>query len=270
MIKLSNSKLLQIFTKLLILLALAKAISLLVLWYFPSEGVDISIKENYQPMYQTVNFSNMLAKAQRKKEITKSASSNSKNISITSMILNGLYGTNAGGYVIVAMKSSPKDTSIVGVSEEYQGYVLKSILASSAVFLKQNQEYELSLEDVKKSLSVFKVDNSQNNEDVQHNISRKDIERYTKAPESIWKDISIKELKDKNKIIGFKVTGINPNSKFAYLGLKKGDIIIKVNNVALTSYKVAIDIYKNIDKLESVQIVVIREKQEKELVYEIN
>ncbi len=156
------------------------------------------------------------------------------------------------------------------MSEEYQGYVLKSILASSAVFLKQNQEYELSLEDVKKSLSVFKVDNSQNNEDVQHNISRKDIERYTKAPESIWKDISIKELKDKNKIIGFKVTGINPNSKFAYLGLKKGDIIIKVNNVALTSYKVAIDIYKNIDKLESVQIVVIREKQEKELVYEIN
>lgn len=266
MIELSNFKLLQIFTNLLILLALSKAISLVALWYFPSEGVDAVIKENYRPMYQRVDFSNMLAQAHSRKYSIKSGSNSSNNTSITSMILKGLYGTKSRGYVIVAMKSTPKDTSIVGVSEEYQGYVLKSILSSSAIFLKQNKEYVLSLE----YEDSFNSGYSQSDEYLQHNVSRKDIEIYAKDPESIWKDISIVAVKDKNKISGFKVTNINPNSKFASLGLKKGDIITKLNNTPLTSYKEAIDVYKNLDKLHTVQIVLIRENKEKELVYEIN
>jgi type II secretion system protein C len=264
MIKLSNSKLLQIFTNLLILLALSKAISLVALWYFPSEGVDVSIKENYQPTYQRVDFSNMFDKTQGRKNST---SSNQENISITNMVLKGLYGTSSSGYVVVAMKSSPKDTSIVGVKQEYQGYLLKSILASSVVFLKQNKEYVLSLEDAQKSSTAFNADNGG---DLQHYVSRQDIETYTKNPESIWKDISIVEVKDKDKISGFKVTNINSNSKFATLGLKKGDVITKVNNAPLTSYKAAIDVYKNLDKLHTLQIVVTRDEQEKELVYEID
>ena len=268
MIKLSNFKLLQIFTNMLILLALSKAISLVALWYFPSEGVDVVIKENYQPMYQRVDFSNMLAQVQGRKNSIKHGSSSSNNTAITSMLLKGLYGTKSKGYVIVAMKSTPKNTSIIGVSEEYEGYMLKSILASSVVFLKQNKEYILSLEDV----DILKTDNSLSYGYLQHYVSREDIESYVKAPESIWKDISIVAVKDKdkNKILGFKITNINSNSKFASLGLKKGDLITKVNNVQLTSYKDAINVYKNLDNLHTVQIVLIRENQEKELVYEIN
>lgn len=265
MIKLSNAKLLQIFTNLLILLALSKAISLIALWYLPSEGINISIKENYQPIYQRIDFSNMFAPTQSKKNMPTSSSSNPNNISITNMVLKGLYGTGSKGYVVVAMKSSPTLTSIVEVSQEYQGYLLKSISTSSVVFSKENKEYVLIIEEVE-TLPLIR----ENDKDVSHNVSREDINIYSKDPESIWKDISIEEVKDKNKISGFKVTNINAHSKFASLGLKKGDVITKVNNAPLTSYKEAIDVYKNLDTLHTVQIVLIRENQEKELVYEIN
>jgi len=63
---------------------------------------------------------------------------------------------------------------------------------------------------------------------------------------------------------------IDPNSKFATLGLRKGDVIIKANNIPLKSYRDAMNVYKNINKFDAINIVVMRNNQEKELVYEIN
>jgi len=269
MIKLSNSKIISIFTTLLLLLVLAKAISLSLLWYLPSEGVELNIKKNYQPKYQRVNFKNMIKSEVVKTVKTKKAVDSG--ISITSMILKGLYGTKTKGYVIVAMKSSPKKTSIISVGEKYQGYVLKSISLSSAKFTKNGADFILSLKKIKNvnsSISRVKKFNSHVQRD--STVSRGDISYYAKHPNQIWRDISIKELRNGKKIAGFKVTRINPNSRFAKLGLQRGDIIIKANNRKLQSYRDALEIYNNIDKLDAVQIVVLRNNQEVELVYEID
>ena len=69
---------------------------------------------------------------------------------------------------------------------------------------------------------------------------------------------------------GFKVTRVTRGSKIAGLGLLKGDIIIKANNVELKTLKSVTDMYMNIDKIDTMQIVVLRNNQEKELVYEID
>jgi type II secretion system protein C len=101
-------------------------------------------------------------------------------------------------------------------------------------------------------------------------VNKKDISYFATNPREIWKNISIKEVYNGKKIDGFKVMWIKPGSKFAQLGLKKGDIIIKANNKRLTSYKDAIDIYTNISRLKEVQITVLRDNDEKEFIYEIN
>lgn len=265
MIKLSNSKFILVLTKLLILLVIAKAVSLFALWYLPSEGVELSVKENYQPKYQRVDFKNMITKDKSKKSTPIKESGSG--ISITNMILKGLYGTKHKGFVIVAMKSSPKKTSIIGVGESYQGYELKSISLRSAMFNKNGSDFVLSLEKMKNSSAITKVVKPQETSSA---VSRKDISYYAKNPDRIWKDISLKEVMNGKELNGFKVTKIDVNSKFASLGLKRGDIIIKANNVRLKSYRDAIQIYKNIDNLDTVQIVVIRDNHEVELVYEIN
>lgn len=60
MSKLSNSIMLSVFTKLLILLAIAKTLSLALWWFLPADGVELQVQDNYKPKYQRVDFKNML------------------------------------------------------------------------------------------------------------------------------------------------------------------------------------------------------------------
>ena len=276
MIKISNLTLLNILTKLLIIIVVTKSIALGVWWYLPSDGVELSIAKNYKPKYQRVDFKNMIETIVVKKEIVKEVVA--PGINITNMILKGLYGNSSKGFAIVALKSKPRVTTLVGIGEEFSGYILKSIQLKSVTFIKNNKEYTLNLEEIDKKSSITRVQKSKkivskaisNSVDTQKDVSRNDISFYAKNPKQIWRDISIVEVKKAGKIYGFKIRKIKPNSKFASLGLKKGDIIIKANNVDLKSYRDAIQIYKHIDKIDTVQIVVLRNNQEMEFTYEIN
>ncbi|MCX6076229.1 MAG: hypothetical protein NTW78_04995 [Campylobacterales bacterium] len=265
MIKISNSKLLIVFTRVLILLAVAKIISLGMWWYLPSDGIELNVKKNYEPKYQKVDFKNMLSKPKEKGGASNSAAA--ETVSITNMILKGLYARDDMGYIIIALKSDPAKTSIVAIGEVYQGFTLKSIELLSVIFEKNGKDFVLELE---KSANLPLLPALQSDKVVSSEVSRADISLFAKDPKTIWNDISINEVKNGDKIAGFKVTKINPKSKFATLGLMENDLIVKLNNVQLESYKDAIEVYKNIDKIDTIQIVVVRDNQEKELVYEIH
>jgi len=271
MIKFSSSRYLQISIKVLILLLIAKFISLIFWLFLPNDGVEFMQNENYQHKYQKVDFHNMVENSNGllKKEPIKNGSSFT-GLSITNMILKGLYGTSNGGYVIVSLKLSPKSTSIIGVGESFSGFTLKSIRLTGAIFVKDGVEYLLELEKIKKSENFIKGVTSSISMGSSIDVSRNDISFYAKNPKEVWKDISFSEVRNGSSIEGFRVTKINNNSKMATLGLRKGDMIIKANNIELKSYKDILGIYSNIDKLKIIQVVVMRNNQERELVYEIN
>ena len=269
MIKLSNQSIIKKITLLFILLVLAKSISLALWWFLPSEGVNLEEKMSYKPKYQRVDFKNMIKRVNRNRKVVKEKQKTfSSGISITSMILKGLYGSGSHGVAIVARKSSPRKTSLVSVGEDFSGYILKTILKDSVVFSKKNKDYVLKMPVSKASKNISKsfvrsVPHAQN----EKVVSRKDIKYYSKNPNKIWKDISIVQLKNKQ---GFKITSVRRNSKMAALGLQKGDIMIRANNNDLKTYKDAIDLYKEIDKIKTIQLVVLRNNEEKEFIYEIN
>lgn len=274
MIKLSNSYMISVVTKLLVLLVVAKSVSLALWWFLPSDGVELQVQGNYKSKYQRVDFANMIDGIVVEKATTVAANqvSVSNGISIENMILKGLYGSGTKGFAIVVLKSSPKNTSIISVGEEFSGYVLKTILREGVVFTKAGKDYVLFMDNVKEGEAAqinTPVYTPANPED-KKTVSKTDIEFYAKNPNEIWKDISIDEVKVGNEIKGFKVNKINKASKMYQLGIKEGDLIIEVNNVRLKSYKDAIDVYKDINNLSSVQIIVLRDNKEVELVYEIN
>lgn len=139
--KISKSFLLSIFIKLLLLLTIAKSLSLGLWWLLPNDGVEFEEQKSYKPAYQRVDFKNMLSSPSKlKKKQTKISSS------ITKMMLKGLYGKGSKGMAIVALKSSPKKTTILSVSEVYLGYTLKTILKSGVIFRKNSKDYTLSIE----------------------------------------------------------------------------------------------------------------------------
>ena len=267
MSKVSNSYL-SIFVKLLVLLALAKSIALALWWFLPDDGVSLKENVNFNPPYHRIIFRNMLIKSSKSRHvIVKKVDS----IGITSMILKGLYGTKNRGFIIVALKKSARKTTLVSIGEKYAGYTLKSILKDGVLFTKGGKEYMLKIAMPKKKAGVHATITAVAVSDTsEHAVSRNDIKYYEKNPQKIWRDISIMEIKQGNKINGFKVTKVRRGSKMAMLGLKRGDVIIKANNVKLNSYKSVFDIYKHINTIDTLQLVVRRNNEEKELVYEIH
>ena len=267
MSKLSNSYMLGKVVNILIIFAVAKSVSLVFMWFLPGDGVDFEVKHNYRPTYQRVDFKIMLKDAKIVKAKQKSTSQSG--VSITNMILKGLYGNGSEGFAIVALKSSPQKTSIVSVGEEFSGYVLKSILSNGVVFVKMGKEYILRMKSIKTTDNFIKVPDATSNSETK-NVKRGDINLYMNNPKQLWRDVSISPLKEAGVLKGFRVTNIKRDSKISKLGLKVGDIIIRANNMELKSYNDVFKIYNNISKLKVVEIVVLRDDQEKEFVYEID
>ncbi|MDQ7066921.1 MAG: hypothetical protein Q9M40_02345 [Sulfurimonas sp.] len=141
MSKLSKTKIIKIFTTLLILLIIAKLLSLILFLYITSDGVELNAKRSYKAKYQRVDCHNMLLV---REESLKQTKQSVPTYNIDSLLLKGLYGSRFNGYAIVAKKSSPK-TTIVAVGEEFAGYKLKEIFMDYVVFTKAKKEYTLSL-----------------------------------------------------------------------------------------------------------------------------
>ena len=270
--KLSNTKLIATVGKLLVLLLIAKIISLIVWWYLPSEGVELNAKKSYQAKYQRVQFSNMLVYS-KVVDAPVVKKDKSKAYSINSLVLKGLYGSQFHGFAILAKKASPKKTEIIEVGESYQGYKLKEIGLNQVIFTKAGKEYVLALDEGKNKLNavVKKVNkkSTASESDDEKQVTREDIRRYSKNPSQIWKDIAIGPLKKGGKIVGFKIKRIKKDSKMATLGLKKGDVITKANNIKLTSFNDALNLYKKIDTIDTIALTIERNHQEREIIYEI-
>jgi general secretion pathway protein C len=268
MINLSNSYLISLATKILIVFILTKSISLALLLTLPDSGVELNLKQNYKPNYHRIDFKNMVKDT---KEVNMASQKFTSKIgNITNMLLKGIYGTEDMGFAIVAQKSSPKTTKIVEVGEMYLGYKLKSIMAVGVIFIRDSKEYILNFGKPRASKSFITKAKGSSNTGAIKNISRNDIKKYVKNPAKIWKQISIQPLKNGRKLKGFKVTRVLRGSEMAQLGLQKNDIIIKVNNIELNSFKKVTDFYANINKIKEVEIVVLRNNEEKELAYEIH
>lgn len=267
--KLSNTKFIALASKLLILLLIAKIISLALWWYLPSEGIELNAKKSYLAKYQRVDFSNMLIVEKNVNREVTQATTQAYNIS--NMVLKGLYGSRFNGFAIVSKKSSPSQTSIVAVGEIYEGYELKEIELSQVVFTKNAKDYVLKLEssDAKLSGSITKVASEDQEELSQKEVTRTDIKSYSDNPAQIWKEISIMPYKKAGKIVGFEIKNIKKNSKMATLGLKKGDIITGANNVPLSSINDALKLYQNINKIDTLALIIQRNNEEKEIIYEI-
>ncbi len=259
---------------LLALILSAKTISTVLYIYLPSSGVEPSKHYSYAPEYIRVDFSRLLG-IEKYKTTTRSSQRTNTHTNVTSMgdlLLKGLYGNDRYGFAVVAKRSDKDKTTIVSVGEVYDGYKLISIALEHIVFEKNGKKFRLDLEKVNGLQKMVKSakEKKQGASQRAHTVSRSDISYFSSHPKEIWKNISIKELKRNNRLEGFQVAWVRQNSKFSELGLKKKDIIIKVNNKRLKSYKDALDIYSKISKIKELSVVVLRQGEEKELIYEIN
>ena len=261
----SKVAIVSFLTKLIIIVIIGKLLGLLIIWILPNEGVDFYEQKRMLPPYHPYSLDVII----KSKPLTKGSSADIKYIEagVSTMVLKGIYRKKKSGYIIVAMKSSPNKTEILGIGESYGGYTLVAIKPSSAIFERRSINYILKLHSDTPFANGKKYAPFIEGEPYQ--MSRVEIQRYAKNFGQILQDINIIEVKNRGKLKGFKITRIRKNTPFSHLGLRKGDIIIKVNNEPLKSYADALIIYQNINDIKEIELIVLRNNKEKELRYEI-
>jgi general secretion pathway protein C len=260
----SNSTIISVITKLFVLVLVAKIVALLLYIYLPESTQELKLKIDYKPKYHRIDFKNMLSNENKKK--VKKVAEKVHGMTMENMLLKGLYGSKNNAFVIVALKKNPSNTTILSIGEVFQGYTLKTITKNSAIFTKNNKEYILNFGQPNTA-----TDNtSEKGVKKENKVSRKDIKSYAKNTKQLMKDISVKAIKYGQKLKGFKVVKINKKSKIASLGLQEGDLITMINNKELKSYKDVLQIYEQLDSFDYIQLVIIRNNEEMELVYEID
>ncbi|MGM0519368.1 MAG: PDZ domain-containing protein [Campylobacterota bacterium] len=239
--------------------------------YLPKKTVDyVQDNSNNQAFYH-INLNKVFEEKQKKpkkvvrKKVTKK---------INSIVLSAIYAfENETGWIIVSTKSNPRNTKIITVGDRFLDYKLVRLYPKKAIFLQNSVEYEVSLDNKinTKPLSPRSVKPKEVDYSKPVGVSKKYVKKYMKDFDAIWKSIAIKEVVDASKKIkGFKILSIKKNSAFSELGLRRGDVIKKVNNITLKSYADAFNIYNQIDKYDNLQITVERKGKEMEINYEID
>ncbi|MDA3947243.1 MAG: PDZ domain-containing protein [Helicobacteraceae bacterium] len=271
-----NPSLVRFIRNTLMILLVAKALSLVMLWFFQSEGVNYHPNNSKMPEYKRYSVHNIINPTQKPDIQSAEPATDEENAltaygpNISNMILKGLFKRKNGGFVIIALKAQPNDSEVIGIDDVFKGYALKKVLENGAIFSKDGQTFSLYFSEEDQQEYAAPTSNmGQSDDGGIKQVAKSDITHYAKNVNQIWKDISIVEVKENGKITGFKVTRITAGTPFAQLGLRQGDIIIRANNKPMTSYKDAIAIYKGIDKLDALQLIVLRNNQETEIVYEI-
>ncbi len=121
---------------------------------------------------------------------------------------------------------------LVNVGESIQDCELISLHKESADLLCEEQLYTLSL---RNSLGDLSFNNSNVSQEIKQQtviLSKKELKDFVKQRQRLVSEISFLPVVNEEKIIGFSVSKIKPNSTVAELGLFNGDVIIAINGVS--------------------------------------
>lgn len=243
-----------------------------IFFYLPKSGVDFVKNNSLFLDYKKYAFYSTIKNIDKKVD-----DENSKQTiqTLSKYNLKAIYlVSNDVGWITIEEKSG-ENSFILAQGEQIDGYTLFKFYKSYVLFIKDNKEFKLEInEEDSTDLTVVDPSNNQKQEIVIKNngaiISRDYMNFYTSNIDKVWKDIAIDEIKNANKIEGFKITKVTKNSVFEKIGLKDGDIIKSINNNTLTSYSDAMKVYSNIKNTTYFNIEVLRKNEVVELNYEIN
>jgi len=203
--------------------------------------------------------------------------------SIRDITLLAIYHASDATVITIEYKGKSK---VLSKGDEINGFVLEGAGSNFATFSKNSKTYKVDLVKGKHNgKSVSAIQNSavpsasSSSAKVEGEIidagDRKIIDRalldhYAKNMDDIYKNIGIAEVKKGRDLKGFKITFVRKGSPFAKLGVKRDDVIKSINGQEINSYNAAFNMYKNIQNVENVTLVIQRGKEEMELEYEIN
>jgi len=100
-------------------------------------------------------------------------------------------------------------------------------------------------------------------------LSKEDVLQATRNASQIMSDLKIRPNFSGGKMEGFKIDDINEGSIALAMGIKKGDIVKKINGETIDSPKKIFEFYRSLEKSGSIQLEISRGDSTETLTYEI-
>jgi len=263
------NKLIQKLIPYAFILLIAYLISTIIFILLPRNGVDFIDNSTQSLSYKKYDgFYSNAKTIIRKKKV--------KQETLSKYILKAIYSTTLNsGWITIENKQDNK-SYILSQFEEIDGYILTKLYKNYVILEKQAKEYRLDIKQINEKVTynmTSNINNIKENIFVDGNsviVKRDYINSYVNDIDKVWNDISINEIRNDNKIDGFKVVRVAKDSIFGKLGLKKNDIIKSINNNILTSYSDAFKVYNNISNTKYLNLEILRNNEILELNYEID
>jgi type II secretory pathway component PulC len=177
----------------------------------------------------------------------------------------------------VATVKGTRKVVILSTGEKYNGFEFKYARGDTAYFEKNKESYQLVLnvayKDKKNNYNKTsnrrrkkKTNNSysDNEEEKAYTIEKKFVNQYIVHQEQIWREININKTSK-----GYKIYNIKRSSIFSKIGLQNGDIIQEANGKKILNNRDAMLIYQNINKIDYLELKVLRNGQEINLEFNI-
>ncbi|EDP76041.1 type II secretion system protein GspC [Hydrogenivirga sp. 128-5-R1-1] len=173
-----------------------------------------------------------------------------------------LLGTAVGIKSLALIEVDGKSL-IIEEGKEKKGVRLKSVSRNSATVVVGGRVFRLKVERQRGSISVGTHPVSYGDSGLR--ISRREIERITKDPGVMFREIRLVPYVKNGRTEGFIFEWIKPGSLFYKAGLRKGDILVSINNMTIKSGEDAFRILQVLRNEPSLRVVVLRGGQRKEI-----
>ncbi|WP_461829764.1 type II secretion system protein GspC [Aquifex sp.] len=151
--------------------------------------------------------------------------------------------------------------------ESIKGYTLKRVLPNGVLLSAGGKEYFLEFKPKKGKggINTRRVSVSQSAFSKEVVISRREVEAITRDPAKMFTQIRLVPYVKGGKTEGFIFEWVKPGSIFHKLGIRRGDILVSINNMTITSGEDAFRILQMLRNEPNLKIVLIRGGKKEEI-----
>jgi len=263
-------------------------LGMLVSLFLPKQDFSSKsiVEKNTQTTFSVAKAFNLEVKKKIKKHVSKKIATSAEFL-LTEFTINSIF-LSAGEDTVIA--SNPKGGVFLSLNESYKGYKLIQVYPKKAKFRKGINYYWAFLnpddeKEFKKNLhSSSTVTLTNHSSKIRTTTARKMFEdikfkngKYYIPQDMLYEYSNMSKIfstiairvYDINNVISFKVIYIKASSIFNKLGLQRGDMITKMNNLPFKSPSQPIKVFQNIKNLKQLELTIKRRGKIKELKYEV-
>lgn len=249
-------------------------LSTLAMLFLPKVSIEKVVESRVEIPYVNYKLGDIFYVTDPK-ESPKESPKEEQTYELNNLELKAIFADEHGkGWIVLVDKGTQK-SEVLKNDDEYKGYRLVEIRPQSALFENSGKKYTVTINkpEMKELVTspLVATASAKKTQDTPliRAVPRREIDKYRQNYKAIWKNIKIKETVEHGEITGFKILWIKEDSIFAQLGFKVGDIIKAVNNKELKSYADAFKIYNTIQSYKSLKFTILRDKEVRELEYEV-